>query len=192
MLCLAALAGWSAAANAALPIGLPLAQTDQPSAGQVPEGAEAIEAERSDEAVDDGGQEAGDSDAESESESDSAESSSEDEPAVVETTAAFAGAARLRGLKKLTYVAACPAADCELSLDVELRFPGGRKLTLETPIKSVAAGTLTKLSLRLPRAVRKSLRRAKARGRNVVAVAHVVEWSTEYPEYGEAIRTRLH
>lgn len=183
LLCLAALAGWSGSASAAdLPFGL----LDQPSVGQdagAEEESPASEEEPSEETAEEDEAEA--------EESESAETSSEEEPFVVETTAAFTGAARLRGLKKLTYVAACPDVDCQLSLDVELRFPGGRKLMLDAPIKNVAAGKLKKLSVKLPRAARKSLRRARARNRNVVAVAYVVEWSSDHPEYGKAIRTRL-
>lgn len=130
-----------------------------------------------------------DDDSDSESESDDAPA--EEEPSVVEVRAAYTGSTRLRGLRKMTYLATCPDVDCELSVDVELRFPGGRRVVLASPSVKLKADELERMSVRVSRVARRLMRRAARSNQKVLAVATVFSWVDSEPTPHEPIRTRL-
>jgi hypothetical protein len=128
---------------------------------------------------------------EAESDPESDETAGGGSPKVVDVRAAYAGSTRLRGLRKLTYLATCPAVDCELSVDVELRFPGGRRVVLASPLVKLNSGELDRISVRATRSARRLMRRAARSDQSVLAVATVFSWDGSEPTLHEEIRTRL-
>lgn len=109
----------------------------------------------------------------------------------IELRAGYAGSTNLVGLRKMSYLATCPEADCELSIDVELRFPGGRRVVLETTSVKLNAGDLQRISVRVSRFARRLMKRAARLDQKVLASATVFEWSAGDPVASDPIRTRL-
>jgi hypothetical protein len=188
-LCFAALAlgAGSAGAAAGLPSGgLPVLPTVLAPADQAVE----------DDSATDDQDESEDADAADDVEPEELEPAEDDDSTtsssdVVDVSAAYIGSHRLRGLRKMTYLATCPEADCELSLDVELRFPGGKRVLLEAQAKKLDAGRLERLSVKVPRVIRKWLKRVARADQKVLAVATINSWVGLEMTAREPIRTRL-
>lgn len=181
-LCLAALAVGNGTAGAAEGSGLAVAPL-LPAVLAPGDGSEELDPPA------DGTEEPQDDEADSESESD--DSPAEQAPSVVEVRAAYAGSTQMRELRKMTYLATCPDVDCELSVDVELRFPGGRRVVLASPSVKLKADELDRISVRVSRLARRLMRRAARSDHKVLAVATIFSWVGTEPTPHEPIRTRL-